>query len=365
MAAIVKRDRLGGSTSYFVVYRDGSGRKRWEQFEREKPAKARKAQVELEMARTGGRWVPPVPVLFDKYAQEWLDGYAARAVRPRVLENYRRELRRARKAFGTLELAAVTRTHVKTLLAERAAAGAAANTLRNALIPLRECLAHAVDGGLIPSNPAARVPIPAAHKRKIVPPTRAQVEALILKAREDAPEALTLAAALGLRRGELFALRWSDVDFKAALVRVHATNERAVLTETTKSEAGERAVPLFESARRVFRARQLRLDPRLCRPDVPVFATAVGTPLDPGNFERREFKRALKSAGLEGAFRLHDLRHYAVSTLIAQRADVKLLQAIAGHSSATVTLDTYGHLMTDRVTEAAALYDPLRAAATG
>ncbi len=226
MAAIVKRDRLGGSTSYFVVYRDGSGRKRWEQFEREKPAKARKAQVELEMARTGGRWVPPVPVLFDKYAQEWLDGYAARAVRPRVLENYRRELRRARKAFGTLELAAVTRTHVKTLLAERAAAGAAANTLRNALIPLRECLAHAVDGGLIPSNPAARVPIPAAHKRKIVPPTRAQVEALILKAREDAAEALTLAAALGLRRGELFALRWSDVELQGG-ARAGPRDERA------------------------------------------------------------------------------------------------------------------------------------------
>ena len=59
------------------------------------------------------------------------------------------------------------------------------------------------------------------------------------------------------------------------------------------------------------------------------------------------------------AFRLHDLRHFAVSTLIAQRADIKLLQAIAGHSSATVTLDTYGHLMLERVTEAASLYDPL------
>ena len=62
---------------------------------------------------------------------------------------------------------------------------------------------------------------------------------------------------------------------------------------------------------------------------------------------------------LEGAFRFHDLRHYAVSTLIAQRADIKLLQAIAGHASATVTLDTYGHLMVERVTEAASLYDPL------
>lgn len=82
--------------------------------------------------------------------------------------------------------------------------------------------------------------------------------------------------------------------------------------------------------------------------------------MEPGNFERREFMRALKAAGLEDAFRFHDLRHYAVSTLIAQRADIKLLQAIAGHASATVTLDTYGHLMSELVTEAATLYDPLQ-----
>ena len=98
---------------------------------------------------------------------------------------------------------------------------------------------------------------------------------------------------------------------------------------------------------------------RFARSEDLVFGTVVGTPEHPGNWERREFKRALKLAGLEGAFRFHDLRHFAVSTLIEQRADVKLLQAVAGHSSATVTLDVYAHLMADRVTEAAALYDPL------
>lgn len=148
------------------------------------------------------------------------------------------------------------------------------------------------------------------------------------------------------------------MDFDARLVRVHATNDRGAIIETTKSEAGERAVPLFESARKVLAARKLRTKTYVRDEDV-VFGTVLGTPLEPGNFERREFKRAMKSAGLEGAFRLHDLRHYAVSTLIAQRADVKLLQAIAGHASATVTLDTYGHLMSERVTEAAGLYDPL------
>jgi integrase len=96
--------------------------------------------------------------------------------------------------------------------------------------------------------------------------------------------------------------------------------------------------------------------------------------MEPGNFVRREFLTAQQRAGLGewkteddgkrrwvGAFRFHDLRHYAVSSLIAQGADIKLLQAIAGHASATVTLDTYGHLMTDQVSEAARLYDPLAA----
>jgi integrase len=108
------------------------------------------------------------------------------------------------------------------------------------------------------------------------------------------------------------------------------------VSETTKTEAGERSLPLFESARKALAA--LKLRSRFTRDQDFVFATAVGTPLNARNFERREFKRALKQAGMKGAFRFHELRHYAVSTLIAQRADIKLLQAIAGHASATVTL---------------------------
>jgi integrase len=201
------------------------------------------------------------------------------------------------------------------------------------------------------------VAVPAARKRKIVPPSREHVERLVRAARPEARDVLLVAASLGLRRGELLALRWADVDFEARLVRVHATNDAGLVSETTKTEAGERSVPLFESARKALAARKLRT--RFNRDEDYVFATAVGTPLNPRNFERREFKRALKLAGLEGAFRFHDLRHFAVSTLIAQRADIKLLQAIAGHASATVTLDVYGHLMVERVTEAASLHDPL------
>jgi integrase len=216
-------------------------------------------------------------------------------------------------------------------------------------------LAHAVDDGLIPSNPATSLRIAEGKRRKIVPPTPAQVAKLIEKAREEAREPITVAAVTGLRRGELLALRWEGVAFTARTIRVHATNHRGRISEHTKTEAGERFVPLFESARKVLAARKLRIG--YSRPTDLVFGNVVGTPMDPGNFVRLEFKPALEKAKLP-AFRFHDLRHYAVSSLIAQGADIKLLQAVAGHASATVTLDVYGHLMTDRVSEAARLYDP-------
>ena len=139
------------------------------------------------------------------------------------------------------------------------------------------------------------------------------------------------------------------------MLNVHASNYGGTIT-ATKTEAGERFVPLFESARKALA--EAKLLSRFARLEDFVFATIVGTPLDPGNFVRREFKPALARAGLE-PFRFHDLRHFAVSALIAPGADIKLLQAIAGHASATMTLDTYGHLMTARVQEAATRYDPL------
>jgi integrase len=100
-----------------------------------------------------------------------------------------------------------------------------------------------------------------------------------------------------------------------------------------------------------------KLKTRFSDPDDFVFASTIGTPLDPGNFVRREFKTALDRAKLP-SFRFHDLRHYAVSSLIAEGADIRLLQAIAGHAKASITLDTYSHLMTARIREAALLFDP-------
>jgi integrase len=86
-----------------------------------------------------------------------------------------------------------------------------------------------------------------------------------------------------------------------------------------------------------------------------------GTPLQPSNFRRRVWGPALRLAGLEGeGYRFHDLRHTCVSRLVAAGADVKLVQAVAGHANPLITLKRYSHLLDGRVTEAADRFEPAR-----
>ena len=84
-------------------------------------------------------------------------------------------------------------------------------------------------------------------------------------------------------------------------------------------------------------------------------------PSQPSNFRQRVWDPALRLVGLEGeGYRFHDLRHTCVSRLVALGADVKLVQAVAGHANPLITLRRYSHLLDARITEAAGRFDPAR-----
>jgi integrase len=204
--------------------------------------------------------------------------------------------------------------------------------------------------GQLAFNPAAlrtRGKRPGRAPRKIVAPTHQQVDRLLAAARPEARPVLELAASLGLRRAEPLKLRWADVDFDA----------REVLVRQAKTEAGERVVPMFGSARRVLLEQKARS--RFGRPEDLVFPTVVGTPERPADWARREYRHARKAAGLPTTMRLHDLRHYAVSRLVEQGANVLLVSKVAGHARPSVTLDVYAHLFKEGLAEAAERFDPL------
>jgi integrase len=350
VASIVKRKRNDGTPSYYVKYRAGDGRVRWERFASAKDARARKAAVEVELARTDGTWSPPAHVTFETVAEAW---YARKtqALRPQTLANYRSALDVwLLPAFGSRPIASLRRSDVEGLRAKMAAACKGANTIKNVSGVLRRVLDDLVADRQLAFNAAAlpkRGKRPGRAPRKIVVPSHEEVDRLLAAARPTARPALEVAASLGLRRAELLTLRWADVDFEAREIRVRES----------KTDAGERAVPMFGSARRVLLEQKARS--RFKRPEDFVFPTAVGTAERPADWARREYLYARRQARLRETMRLHDLRHYAVSRLIEQAANVLLVSKVAGHARPSVTLGVYSHLFADGLREAADRFDPL------
>ena len=373
--SIVKRQ----SGNYAIVYYV-DGKQKWETIgpsrrDAERALTARKREVDT------GSWREPSSETLATYTERWLAhrdparvGRGARTrLSPSTFELYRLNLRKhVLPRLGDRTLSSLRTQDVDGLIAGLEADGKAPGTVRNVVVPLRKLLADAVRQGLLVANPAARADLPPAQDfaGKEMPPehTDAIREALVELAPVDPLgngrdllyiHFFDVALGTGLRLGELRALRWRDVDRERRLVRVERAFSRREL-KRPKTEAGSRSVPLFPSVRSAFTetaARALALG--RYAPDELVFATVRGTPLHESNFNRRVWRPALERAGLaEASYRFHDLRHTCVSRLVAAGADVKLVQAVAGHSSPMITLSRYSRLLDARISEAADRFDP-------
>jgi integrase len=376
--SIIKRS----SGNYAIVYYV-DGKQKWETIgpsrrEAERALTARKHEVDT------GTWREPSSETLTAYAERWLahrDPARVQGGRTRLAPSTFAEYRRALLThiaphLGERTLASLRTEDVDALIAALEADGKAPATVRNIVVPLRKMLGDAVRQGKLVANPAARADLPPAQDfiGKEIPRehTDAIREALIALAPRDAlrnePELFSVcffdtALGTGLRLGELRGLRWRDVDRDRRLIRVERAYSRRELRRP-KSDAGVRSVPLFASVDEALRHLAARaLERGLYAPDELIFATIRGTPLHESNVHRRVWRPALEHAGLdELGYRFHDLRHTCVSRLVAAGADVKLVQAVAGHASPLITLKRYAHLLDSRISEAADRFDPARIA---
>jgi integrase len=373
--SIVKRS----SGNYAIVYYVG-GKQKWETIgpsrrEAERALTARKREVDT------GAWREPTSETLASYAERWLAhrdparvaGGGRTRLSPSTFEGYRFNLRRhVVPRLGDRMLSSLRTEDVDGLIADLEADGKAPGTVRNVIVPLRKLLADAVRQGLIVANPAARADLPPAQdfSGKEIPAEH--TEAIRQTLNELAPLdplrrepdlffvcLFDIALGTGLRLGELRALRWRDVDRERRLIRVERAYSRQELRRP-KTESGVRSVPLFPSVDAAFRELAARAVERgRYAPDELVFSSMRGTPLQPSNFRQRVWDPALTRAGVDGeGYRFHDLRHTCVSRLVAAGADVKLVQAVAGHANPLITLKRYSHLLDARVTEAANRFDP-------
>ena len=145
----------------------------------------------------------------------------------------------------------------------------------------------------------------------------------------------------GLRRGELQALRWHDVDLAAGVIRVERGWDQAQGAIKPKSRAGYRVVPLLGVLRDVLTER--RMDAATAEPDDLVFGHGTEKAFAPTTEDQRA-KRAWKAVGLPSVT-MHEARHCYASILIDAGENPKAIQTYLGHEKITTTFDTYGHLL--------------------
>ena len=227
---------------------------------------------------------------------------------------------------------------------------------------LRAAFAQAVRWRMLSENPVAFATRPRVVTPPIKPPTPEQVAQLLAAAEEKDPDLATylrLAAVTGARRGELCALKWTDVDLQTGEVlfaRALALGTHEVVEKETKTHRSRR-IALDPGTVAALKQHRQRAENRaeICEAqlagDAHVFARDVAgrLPWRPDSGATGRFAKLRKKVGLE-TVRLHDLRHYVATRLLDGGVPVRAVSERLGHANATTTLAIYAHAVpaTDR-----------------
>lgn len=245
---------------------------------------------------------------------------------------------RVRKRWGDTAVSDVTEQDVREWQAQMRIG---ASSVRKAMEALSGCMKLAVKMGAVTENPCADVTRPPEPTRDARFLTPTELEALADAAGRYRPMVL-LMGTTGLRIGEVCNLRVGDVDQRRKRLWVASA--------TAKSRKG-REVGIPSSVLQLLDLKGRK------RTDF-VFVSASGQRLNEHNWRARVFYPAVEKAQL-GKVTPHDCRHTAVSLAIRSGADVKVVQRVAGHASAKLTLDRYGHLWDQGIDDVAARMEGL------
>jgi len=341
VAYIKRRVHRSGKVTYAVRFRDPAGR--WVERTagpRRRDAEAMLSRVLQEVA-SGAYGRQREDPRFSEFAERFLATKAGQ-VKASTLEDYAQVIRNHLvPVLGKLHLSQITPARVQDLLIALQGKGTSPATTGKVYRVLKVILRHAIALDLIDRDPTVGIRPPRVERQEMDYLQPEELTALLAATEGDLHDIIAVAALAGLRQGEILGLKWGDVDFEARMIKVLRSYYQGHGFSDLKTSSSRRAVPMPETLATVLEERW-RSQGRP-GPEVLVFPSSTGRPLDRSNLITREFEPALERAGLRKV-RFHDLRHTYASLMIAAGMDPKALQAAMGHSSIVVTMDTYGHL---------------------
>lgn len=351
---LVKRARDTWSIKYSLGkdVQTGKYRYQWETVKgSKKDAEQRLAEV-LHQLDTGA-YVTSGKTPAAEYFTRWLQEYVYPNLSPQTAEGYSHILQRHLiPTIGNIYLSKLKPEHLQRYYSDKLTSGLSAQTVRHHHTVLHRALQCAVEWELIARNVADAVSPPRTIRPDIQTWNESEVSRFLEAAKTTAYyEIFYLALFTGMRRSEILALRWQDIDFIYGQVSVnhslHVLKNATVIFSQPKTAAGRRTIALPPSALLILTeyrhqkdAESLLFDKPMLDSDL-IFST-LGKPLLP-NTVTHAWIKLVKRTGLK-AIRLHDARHTHASILLKQGVHPKIVQERLGHSSIQITLDTYSHV---------------------
>jgi integrase len=321
-------------------YRDDTGREHAKHFQRKVDAQGWLDQVTAAVVT--GQYVDPKAgrITFTAYYEQWRERQIWVPGTRRAMD-----LAAGSVTFGTVPMRSVRQSHVEHWVKDMVGRDLAATTVHTRASNVRTVLRGAVVDRVISSDPGERVRLPrqprSEHSMTI--PTTQQVGKIIGVADDSFQAVVGLCAFAGLRVGEAAGVQVGDIDFLRRVLTVSRQIQR-------ENGGFEIRPPKYGSVREVNLAptlvSMLATHVSQFRPgDNPARWLFTGQGEDPPhqNTVGHRWRKTLGRAGI-GRLRQHDLRHFFASGLIAAGCDVVTVQKALGHSRATTTLNTYGHL---------------------
>lgn len=365
---IDKRTTRSGEARYEVRVRGNDGKERSRTFRTKKEAE--RHERAHHAAIDSGVWIDPRAgrVTLTAWSSEWQRTVVH--LRPKTRKIYDVNLRNhILPTLGDYELAKLTPSMLRAWLSDvtakvgRRGKPIAAATVAQAYRTLNRILAAAVDDELLGRNPLQGVKPPQVEPQPMRFLTHDEVATLVAAVDVRYRSFVYVAAYAGLRAGELIALRRFHLDLLRRTITVVEQVQyidRRYVVSSPKSAAGRRSVALPRIVADELEEHLRGLPSQ--GTDALVFPAPEGGYVHLENFRKRVWLPAIEQAGL-APLRIHDLRHTCASLAIASGADVKVLQRMLGHASASLTLDRYGHLLPGQAESVADRLDVLARAA--